>query len=302
MMEISQLKYFLVVNEEQSYNKASKKLYISRQALRKNIQSLEEEIGAPLFLLQNNKLYLTLEGNRLLTDAKTVVEAYDSLIENNVLRTADAAPSLHIEIDYTMFPFMIELFMPKINAFAYNHPEIDFQIQEKTEEEIFQDLEYNSCDCAAVLLPSLDYPFLSNYTVINAVPGKPAIYILESKLEHYYAEYPYSNLKGQTIILPGTGETLFQKALISFLDEQKIDYKEIRLADTVESIAGEVRSGYGVSFFTYPGCKYFTTTLTTIHIPMEDSKLGFNLVLLLQKNKTPSLHLFEKYLRQEFSN
>ena len=165
-MDIKQLQFFLTVCEEKSYNKASAKLYLSRQALRKNIQMIEDEVGSPLFLMQGNQLYLTMEGERLRQDAIRVIDAYEDLMANNVHLVGEEGQKLNIEIDFTMFPFMAELFMGKLNVFLNDHPELAFDIIEAPESQIFADLESEACDCGMLVLPRLDYPFLDDYTIV----------------------------------------------------------------------------------------------------------------------------------------
>lgn len=48
-MEYRQLEYFLKICETGSISRAAAKLYISQQALSKNIENLENSLGLPLF-------------------------------------------------------------------------------------------------------------------------------------------------------------------------------------------------------------------------------------------------------------
>lgn len=298
-MDITQLKYFLAVAEEKSYNKASKRLYLSRQALRSSVRALEEEIGAPLFLLQNNRLVLTVEGERLLHDAREVVRAFDDLVERNSGENSNQ--KLRINVDETMFPFMAEIIMPCLNVFLYDHPEIDGEIFEFPEKTILNNLSNKICDVAVIVLPHFDYDFLRQYTIFDAVPGKPAVYTVRTEQNKHLREYPYSLLADETIRFPGPGDSLQQKAIFDYLERIGVHVGGLRLDKNVEELAGTVRSGQGISFCTYPGCKRMTHSSSTIHIPMEDSPIGFHLVILLPEvENNKALQLLRKYLKQEF--
>lgn len=300
-MDIKQLHFFLTVYEEKSYNKASAKLYLSRQALRKNIQMIEDEVGAPLFLMQGNQLYLTMEGERLRQDAQRVVDAFDDLLANNVHTVGGVGQKLRIEIDYTMFPFMAELFMGKLNVFLYDHPELEAEITESSEKKILADLERGECECGMLVLPRLDYPFLEDYNVVCMVPGKSAVYITRDKVDRLFGEYEYQKLAGETLIFPGTEDTLYQIEMMAFLKNHGIPVTLLRV-DTVEDIANHVRCGDGISFCTYPGCKSLSHALTTIHIPMEGDYPGFNLVAVLRRNtENTAVKMLYRYLKQAFS-
>ena len=300
-MDIKQLQYFLTVCEEKSYNKASAKLYLSRQALRKSIQMIEDEVGAPLFLLQGNQLYLTMEGERLRLDAVRVVDAFEDLLANNVRIAGAEDQKLNIEIDFTMFPFMAELFMGKLNVFFYDHPELAFSFTEATEKQILADLESGNCDCGILVLPRLDYSFLRDYNVVCMIPGKSAVYISREKASSLYGEYDYQQLAGENLIFPGADDTLYQQEMLRFLEKSGISVT-LQRVDNVEEIANRVRSGDGVSFCTYPGCKSLSHALTTIHIPMKGDYPEFDLVAVLRKEtEKTAVKMLYRYLKQTFA-
>lgn len=300
-MDIKQLQFFLTVCEEKSYNKASAKLYLSRQALRKNIQMIEDEIGSPLFLMQGNQLYLTIEGERLRQDAIRVVDAFEALMANNVHAVWGEGQKINIEIDFTMFPFMADLFMGKLNVFLNDHPELEFGITESSESQIFAGLEKGTCDCGFLVLPRLDYPFLEAYNVVCMVPGKSAVYITREKAGRLFGEFEYERLAGETILFPGTENTLYQTEMMRVLEEKGIQVT-LQRVDNVEEIANRVRSGDGVSFCTYPGCRSLSHALTTIHIPMAEDKPGFHLAALMRKDtEKTAVKMLYRYLKQAFA-
>ena len=75
-MEYKKIWYFLQVAKRMNIKKAATELYISPQALSKQIISLEEEIGAQLFYRTNSGIFLTEAGMHL---KKSVEGLYQSL-------------------------------------------------------------------------------------------------------------------------------------------------------------------------------------------------------------------------------
>lgn len=64
-MNLVQLKTFLVVSRTMSFTAAAEELLLSQPAVSKQITTLEEEIGAKLFVREHNVLYLTSAGKML---------------------------------------------------------------------------------------------------------------------------------------------------------------------------------------------------------------------------------------------
>ncbi|MBO4990204.1 MAG: LysR family transcriptional regulator [Clostridia bacterium] len=76
-MDIRELKYFLAVAREESISKAANYLYITQPSLTRQMQSLEKEIGKPLFSRKNRKMTLTETGSLLRKHAEEIVALYE---------------------------------------------------------------------------------------------------------------------------------------------------------------------------------------------------------------------------------
>lgn len=72
-MEFRHLEYFLMICETGSLNAASKKLFISQQALSKNLDTMEQELGQALFLRSPRGLQLTEAGALLQAEAREIL-------------------------------------------------------------------------------------------------------------------------------------------------------------------------------------------------------------------------------------
>ena len=72
-MTSNQIESFLSIIENKSFNQAEKKLFVSRQALKKQIDSLEAELGFTLFVRAHSGISLTPVGQ----------EFYDGIVEVN---------------------------------------------------------------------------------------------------------------------------------------------------------------------------------------------------------------------------
>ena len=95
IMELRHLEYFLMICETGSINAAAKKLFISQQALSKNIDAIEQELGQNLFIRSPKGLQLTEAGILLKSEAKEMLRQHEHMMarmnhlkrqENEVLR------------------------------------------------------------------------------------------------------------------------------------------------------------------------------------------------------------------------
>lgn len=78
-IDIRLLRYFSKAYELGNFAKASDALYISRQALRYGIKTIEEQLGCELFTAQGNRLRPTPEGNTLYSLSRETLAAYDKM-------------------------------------------------------------------------------------------------------------------------------------------------------------------------------------------------------------------------------
>ena len=80
-MEIHQLQYFVMIAEEGSFLRASKRAFISQQALSRSINNLENELGVQLFNRGNAGVDLTDYGVILLNRATHFLALIDATFE-----------------------------------------------------------------------------------------------------------------------------------------------------------------------------------------------------------------------------
>src|SRR3954470_1352260 len=76
-VQLQQLRYFLAVVENRHFTQAAESLGVSQPTLSKQIHTLEETLGAPLFERARGAVGLTAAGDNLLPLARRMVAAPD---------------------------------------------------------------------------------------------------------------------------------------------------------------------------------------------------------------------------------
>jgi LysR family glycine cleavage system transcriptional activator len=107
-----------------SFTKAAEELHVTHGAVSRQVKSLEDYLGVPLFRRLNRALRLTDEGQAY---ARTVRELLDSLAEaTDRLRTRKETSGLTVSTTYS---FTVGWLVPRLARFRALHPETDVRLQ-----------------------------------------------------------------------------------------------------------------------------------------------------------------------------
>lgn len=104
-MELRQLRYFTEIADQGSFTKAAERLAIAQPALTTQIQKLEAEFGAQLFLRTPRGIVLTDVGHMVREQARRTLDAADATLRSAQL--AGDTVSARLVVGFTrVFPFI----------------------------------------------------------------------------------------------------------------------------------------------------------------------------------------------------
>jgi LysR family transcriptional regulator, benzoate and cis,cis-muconate-responsive activator of ben and cat genes len=121
-MELRHLRYFVCVAEEQNIGRAALRLHISQPPLTRQIQQLEEQVGALLFMRTSRGVELTDAGRVLYEEARNILNQTERAAE----RTQKAALGRLGRIDVAIFGSGIFGVIPQLlRRFRDAYPEVN---------------------------------------------------------------------------------------------------------------------------------------------------------------------------------
>lgn len=124
-VDISFLKEFIVFARHLNYARAAKELFISQQALRNHIKSLEGTIDGPLVMKKGDALCLTLAGRQLLKRSRPLVEMSDAMVQecrDLGLRSAS------LSIGFLNCQWLEDMFLKARDRYLRNSPENSLEL------------------------------------------------------------------------------------------------------------------------------------------------------------------------------
>jgi LysR family transcriptional regulator, transcription activator of glutamate synthase operon len=150
-VELRQLEYFLVVAQEGNVTRAARRLYTAQPSLSRQIQKLEEELGAPLFDRSRRGMQLTEVGRTFLQ----YVERGFGQFEAGRQAVRDLLGPEHGHVRMAFLPAVGADLLPEaLAAFRQRYPEVQFTLRQSTTLETLQWLEAGEVElCIATALP-----------------------------------------------------------------------------------------------------------------------------------------------------
>ena len=115
-MDLRKLKHVVALSEEKNFSRAADKVHLSQPAFSRSIQSVEEEVGLPLFIRNNSEIMTTPAGAFLTERAKKI------LFENRTLeRDLELFKNKQIgDLAFGFGPFPASTFLKEILSKHFN--------------------------------------------------------------------------------------------------------------------------------------------------------------------------------------
>lgn len=152
-LSLRRLECFIAVAQELSFRRAAERLFISQPPLSRQIQMLEQELGARLFDRDRRSVRLTPAGEQLLQDAQALLRSSAELALRFKRRQAAAGPATVVRLGITTV-VDVGLFSGLQAAFEAAWPGARLHVKRQISAHSIRDLQRGSVDVAVIGLPS----------------------------------------------------------------------------------------------------------------------------------------------------
>jgi DNA-binding transcriptional LysR family regulator len=127
-MDIRHFRYFLAVARHRNFTRAAEQLGIAPPTLTRQIQDMEAELGARLFVRQARDVSLTEAGAALMIEADATVRQFESAQRN--AQRAGRGEIGHIELGYVASAVYSGLLQKQVQDFAGQYPDVSLNVRE----------------------------------------------------------------------------------------------------------------------------------------------------------------------------
>ena len=241
MLDIRHLRYFIALARERSFTKAAEALHMAQPPLSRQIQQIEEEVGAALIDREKRPLELTAAGRLFYDQALQVVQRMAQL--NHAMQTFVAAERPRLNIGFV--PSTLYGRLPDIiRTFRSVAPEIEINLDEMTSMEQALALKEGRIDVGfgriSISDPALTQIILRQEPMVLAMP-------LGHSLSKGGKPVSLKQLANCSLIIyPRAPRPSYADMVLALLREHGVEPREIREVMEVQTAVGLVAAESGL--------------------------------------------------------
>ncbi|MBV6304066.1 LysR family transcriptional regulator [Candidimonas humi] len=193
-MELRHLRYFMAVAKELHFTRAAELLGIGQPPLSQQIQQLEREVGAPLFMRDRRGVSLTEAGKAFMAEAQLALDGAERATEaaRRVARGEVGTLTLGFTVSANLHPFVPSL----IRLYRSRYPGVAVRLVEQTTLQLIERVHNGTVDLAFVRAPTqptpgvhveaiLSEPMVAVVPSTHALAGRPSIRLRELAREPF---------------------------------------------------------------------------------------------------------------------
>jgi len=236
-MRIEQLQAFIAITETGNFGQAAKKCRVTQSTISRQIQSLEQDLGLPLFH-RSTQAKLTLGGEKLLPRAQRICQEWQRASKECAELIAGKQPELCIAAIHSVCAHYLP---PILQQFCLDYPEVQLRVTALGSDRALKVLRDGLIDVAIVM----------NNRFLTASAEIELTVLYEEQVDVLMAaNHPLSKLKyipalelikyPHIVFKDGYG---MQRLVQDWFKNQNIEIKTAMELNTLDAFRGVIRQG-----------------------------------------------------------
>lgn len=239
-MDLRQLRYFVVLANQQHFGRAASVLHVAQPALTRQIHLLEEELGVQLFVRHSRGAMPTEEALFLLERASFLLRYAEQMRQDMKARQRDARGPVAIGVSPGL---ALLLAVPLTRAVHQRLPEVRLRLVEGFAPTLHNMLLQGTVDLAVLNGPMplsnlVTFPLLTEDICLIARPGDKQIRTHRVKMKQ---------LSGLPLVMTGLAKSGVRLELEAGAARAGVELHQVVEVETVEVAKRLVREGVGVT-------------------------------------------------------
>lgn len=283
-IELRHLRYFIAVAEELHFGRAAQRLNLSQPPLSQQIQQLEREIGAQLFLRSNRSVQLTAAGAQFLPDARAILQQVEQACER--------AARLHrgeegeLRIGFTSSAPFIGLVSDALYHFRQRWPAVHIKMQEINTRQQLAPLHEGRLDLGVMrntpLLPDLRHQLLLREPLCAVVHRAHPLADAERISIRALASEPF-------VFFDPQGGTALYSEILALLHRYQVQPYITQEVGEAMTILGLVATGLGVSIL--PASFRHARLNNVAWLPLQEADARSEVWMVWSATRQPSAQM-----------
>lgn len=187
-MNLQQIRYFLAIVDCGSFSKAAARVHVTQPTLSAGIKSLEDELGATLFLRDNRRVVLTGKGQKILPHARAAYQALAAVRKE--VAVAEESASLRLGMLNTA---SVEPIARLIRDYREIYPSLVVELTDGPDSWLREQLRAGVVDALITVsnpsdLPSSSMPLFTEKVMLAAWVGHPLAQQKRARLEDLHRQ------------------------------------------------------------------------------------------------------------------
>ena len=149
-MTLTELRYIVALAREQHFGRAAAECFVSQPTLSAGVKKLEKELGVELFERTRNAVRVSDMGQRIIQQARKVLEEADAVKELAKEGKDQLSTPLRVGAIYTIGPYLFPHLIPRLAELA---PEMPLYIEENFTAVLRRKLQQGELDAIIIALP-----------------------------------------------------------------------------------------------------------------------------------------------------